>query len=77
MTDINWKAYSLEQYALHKQAEKALLKRIESLEQALREIAEGHFSLTTAPDYVTNPTPSPQQIARSALDGSLKRDKNE
>lgn len=37
------------------------------LVEALRRIEAGDFSLMPPPDYVTNPTPSPQQIARAAL----------
>lgn len=45
----------------------ALRARVAKLEAALRDISEGRFSLSNAPDYVTDPTPSPQQIARVAL----------
>jgi hypothetical protein len=46
---------------------KALLDRVAKLEVALSDIAEGRFSMVPAPDYVTRPVRSPQQIARAAL----------
>ena len=45
----------------------ALVAERDALRAALEQIAEGRFSLAPAPDYVTNPTPSPQDIARAAL----------
>ena len=51
---------------------RALAAERDALRAALERIAEGRFSLAPAPDYVTNPTPSPQEIARTALNAKAR-----